>query len=147
MKHLIIWWISTLRKETEFYKNCSKFMAKILKLFPHYFSFNNEVLQSVNFLELKAPYAIVRDKIMRFAKRFNLLGEDGVSQLHTELVKLYSDSMLRTYIEETNGNTLKLWDKIPCDNLPLLHRVAKTAFSLPTTSASIEQAFSVFKAI
>jgi hypothetical protein len=131
--------------QNNFYKNSVKFMAKILRLFPKYFNFTDKVLELTTFLELKDSFSRAKDKITDFGKRCNLLKEEELPQLHSEIVQLFSDPNLKSYKDSAQGNTLKLWDMIDEKEFSLLHRLVKVAHSLPTTSSTIEQAFSILK--
>ena len=134
-----------IKDQIDFYKMCCTFIGKILKLFPHYFSFKLDILDSTSFLELNASYSDTKEKLVKFGKRFNILDEKNMPQLHEEIIKLKSNPRIQEFKQIVQNNTLRLWDLIGNQDIPLIYMLARMAQSLPTSSASIEQAFSIMK--
>jgi len=58
---------------------------------------------------------------------------------------LKSNPRIQEFKQLAENNTLKLWDLLNDQEVPLIYKIARMAQSLPTTSASIEQAFTILK--
>jgi len=131
----------------KFYTSSAKFIGTILKDFPAYLPLTNETLNLVTFLELKEDYGKIKEKMLAFGEKFKLINKKNQGQFNEEIIKLLSHGMLTSFKQITEGDTIKLWDIIKVEGLELLNSLAKIGHSLPTTSATIEQAFSIMKLI
>ena len=134
-----------LKQQTDFHNIYCSFIGNILKLFPHYFSFKPDILDLTSFLELNTSYSDIKEKIVQFGKHFKIIDEKNISQIHEEIIKLKSNPRIQEFKQLAENNTLKLWDLLNDQEVPLIYKIARMAQSLPTTSASIEQAFSILK--
>jgi len=63
--------------------------------------------------------------------------------LNNELIRFSGRSF--TYYKKDKKNSLQIWDRVENDGFVLLSTLAKTAQTLPTSSATIEQSFSLMK--
>jgi len=95
-------------------------------------------------LSLKIHFISSNKKLKYFADYFNIVPEEQKSQLQDELMKLKSVK-LDFYKNSSDGN-LHFWDRIKDqENLSLIPKIIYFAETLPTTSAGIEQSFSLLK--
>ena len=137
--------LMNIKDQKIFYNISCAFIAKILKLIPHYFTFKKDILDLTSFLELKTTYADLKNRMIQFGKHFKILDDKNMAQFSNQIIKLQSNPNLQEYKAIAANNTLKLWDMIGEDGIELITKVVQTAQALPTTSASIEQAFSILK--
>ena len=85
-------------------------------------------------------------KFKEFSEYFNLIGEEEKALLQDELIKMKNVKV--DYYRNTNSNDLQMWDKIRAqEDLKLIPKIIYFAESLPTTSAGVEQSFSLVKLI
>jgi len=85
-------------------------------------------------------------KFKEFSEYFNLIGEEEKALLQDELIKMKNVKV--DYYRNTNSNDLQMWDKIRAqEDLKLIPKIIYFAESLPTTSAGVDQSFSLVKLI
>ena len=63
--------------------------------------------------------------------------------MNNELIRFSGRSF--TYYKKDKKNSLQIWDRVENDGFVLLSTLAKAAQTLPTSSATIEQSFSLMK--
>jgi len=120
------------------------FIGKILNLLKDYLPLEDKLIEILDFIDLKDPLSVFKQKLKFFYEHFNILKEKEKATLQDELVSL---KQLRIdYYQDSSLNTLHMWDQIQVkENLTIIPRIIKFAESLPTTNAGIEQSFSQIK--
>ena len=121
-----------------------QFIGKILNLFKDYLPFQDKLVEIFDFVELKDPLSVFKEKLSIFCEFFNLLDEEDKPKLKEELIKLKNIKV--NYYQESSTNTLHMWDRLKSqEGLNLIPKLIFFAESLPTTSAGLEQSFSQIK--
>ena len=130
--------------QEEFTSIFYKFIRKILNLLGEYLPLDNSLIDIFDFVELKDNFMVLKEKIKQFNKKFNIIGEENMTKLKEELIKL-KNTKIEFYRNSTNS-LLHMWDRLEKEeNLVFLPKIMKVAQTLPTSSATIEQSFSVIK--
>jgi len=123
------------------------FLRKILNLLAEYLPLEDEVIEIADFIELKDTYPILKEKIFKFCEKFNAIEEQEKQALKDELIHLkdFSQAKLAFY-RNSSLNLLHMWDLLEKqENFRLLPRLVRLAEILPTSSAPLEQSFSIIK--
>jgi len=128
---------------TEIFKN---FLADILTNLIYYLPFDDDVVNSINFLELKGKSSILEEKIIKLNIIFRLVEEEELrTQVFPQLLRLREISSTQ-FMAEENDPTLELWDKISRNGqYSSLTKFFRLSQVLPTSSSDVEQAFSTLK--
>ena len=82
---------------------------------------------------------------MYFNNKFKIISQAKAEALEAELIKFSGKSF--SYYKKDKENSLQIWDHIENDGFQLLSKIAIATQTLPTSSASIEQSFSMLKLI
>lgn len=121
------------------------YFGKILNSLKQYLPLENELVNDLDFVELKDTYVILKQKMKRLCDKFNLFqNEEEKVVFKNELLQL--KNLKAEYYRETSQNTLNMWDRIEkMEKWTLIPKLVRIAESLPTSSATIEQSFSNIK--
>jgi len=120
------------------------FIGKILNLLAIYLPYEEKLVDTFDFVDLKDSLIIFKTKLKEFCDYFNLLTEEDKPLLQEELIKLKSIKI--NYYRDNSHSTLHMWDLLKAqENLVLIPKIIHFAETLPTTSAGIEQSFSQIK--
>ena len=120
------------------------FIGKILNLLIEYLPLNDSLIDILDFVELKDDYPTLKDKVRQFNKKFNIIEEENMIELKEELIKLKNAKL--EFHRNNSISLLHLWDRLEKEEkLIFLPKIMKVAQSLPTSSATIEQSFSIIK--
>ena len=133
------------KQKEDVYTTIAEFMAKVLTLFPKKINLNHKLFNLVDCIEMEGDYQITKDKFLELGKYFNVIDETNLEKFQKEIIKVLSNHRLKEFKRLAGGDTLKLWDLIGFKELELLQKLIVVVHSLPTTSASIEQSFSIMK--
>ena len=134
------------KEKDQVYKMFVSFLSKMLNLMAKYLPLQDKVIDMLDFVDLKGEFEVNEEKILKFNKMFNVIKDpDEVEELKQELTKMSSLNS-GTYRREAK-NSVNLWDLVEKDQFIYLPKVARFAQTFPTSSASIEQAFSLIKLI
>ena len=85
----------------------------------------------------------LKKKIREFDEKFGIIKNDEKEDFYQELIR-FNGRNLRFYAKDKK-NTLHIWDHIEEDGFKFIAKIARIAQTLPTTSATIEQSFSIMK--
>ena len=121
------------------------YFGKIFNSLKQYLPLENELVNDLDFVELKDTYVILKQKMKRLCDKFNLFqNEEEKVVFKNELLQL--KNLRAEYYRETSQNTLNMWDRIEkMEKWTLIPKLVRIAESLPTSSATIEQSFSNIK--
>jgi len=109
-----------------------------------YLPLNDSLIDILDFVELKDDYPTLKDKVRQFNKKFNIIEEENMIELKEELIKLKNSKL--EFHRNNSISLLHLWDRLEKEEkLIFLPKIMKVAQSLPTSSATIEQSFSIIK--
>ena len=132
-------------KKQEFATLFQNFLAKLLKFLSIHLSLKDEVVQLVDFVELKAPPHILENKILKFNNLFHIFPKESIPQITQEITKLVNIDITKDQVLSKNP-TLHLWDRIErISNFKYLPMIFRMAHVLPTSSADVEATFSQVK--
>lgn len=121
-----------------------KFIGRVLNLLKEYLPFQNKLVESLDFVDLKDSLTVFKQKLTYFCDYFHLLTEEDKPLLLEELARLKNIKI--SHYQENSSSLLHMWDKIQTqEKLVLIPKLAYFAEALPTTSAGIEQSFSQIK--
>ena len=137
----------TKELQMEFVYEFYDYFGKILNCLRQYLPLENNLVNILDFVELKDNAVTFKEKLKIFCEEFKLnQSEDEKKQLKDELIQIRN---LKTeFYRETSRNVLEMWDRIErIEKLTLIPRLVRFAESLPTSSATIEQSFSNIKLI
>jgi len=130
--------------QEEFTSIFYKFIGKILNLLGEYLPLDNSLIDIFDFVELKDNFMVLKEKIKQFNKKFNIIGEENMTKLKEELIKL-KNTKIEFYRNSTNS-LLHMWDRLEKEeNLVFLPKIMKATQTLPTSSATIESRFPIIK--
>ena len=132
-----------LDDQKNFSKTFLPFLGEILKLFCKYLPFDDPVLNSLDFLSLRGETEAIENNFLTFNRYFNVIPKEDEGNLIDELVQLTSPESYN-YRED---DIYKLWERVHKDGYQYASKIALTALSLPTSSAIVEQKFSIMKII
>ena len=96
------------------------------------------------FVELGDDPAEIEKKKL-FEEKFGIIKKEDKEEFYQELVKFNGRNM-RFYMKDKK-NSLHIWDHIEEDGFHHISKIARIAQTLPTSSATIEQSFSIMKLI
>lgn len=123
------------------------FIANVLKIFCENNILKNEVVQLIDFVDLRGPSHIIEKKILSFNDMFSIFPEAKKPEITKEITKLTTMDLTAERIK-AQSSSLHLWDLIKSTNeFVYLPSIFLAAHSLPTSSAPVEQAFSSLKLI
>jgi len=133
--------------QSQFVSSFYDYFGRLLNSFNQYLPLGDDLVQLLDFVELKDTFPCLKKKIEKFCKEFNLAQEEnGKKKLKEELNKL--KDLKIEYYRENSKNVLHMWDHIEAkEKLSILPEIVRLAESLPTSSATIEQSFSNIKLI
>ena len=130
--------------QEEFVNIFYSFIGKMINEMMEYFPLNDDLVAILDFVELKDDYTILKKKIKDFNKKFNIIKEENKVKLKEELVKLRNIKI--EFYRSNSLNLLHMWNRIEKEEkLEFLPQIFKVAQTLPTSSASLEQSFSIIK--
>ena len=137
------------RKEDSdtFCQTFQSYIGRLLNLLIKYLPFKDEVINSVDFLELKDPFNILEQKIYKFNEIFMVVTDDEI-RLTTlpEVLRLKTKGGLESFQYRSGDKLVDIWERIRIsDQYPSLSKFAKLAQILPVSSFCVEQAFSIIK--
>ena len=123
------------------------FIGRILNSFKQYLPLENDLISVLDFVELKDGYVGLKEKVKRFIKFFDLIKtEEERNRLTEEFLRLKNINI--DYYRDPERNNLWMWDRLEhVEKLEVLPKIARFAESLPTSSATVEQSFSIIKLI
>ena len=125
----------------------SPFIISILKYFCENSPLKNEVVQLLDFVELRGNSHLIENKILKFNDIFNIFPKEKKPEIVKEITTL-TNMDLTQEMKNSKGSSLFLWDLIRnTTNFLYLPTIFLIAHSLPTSSAPVEQAFSSLKLI
>ena len=133
--------------QLDFFSVFSKFLGSILDSLAGYLPLENDMVEIIDFVELKDTYPSLKEKISKFCEKFDIIKEEMKSQFKQELIQLKGILQSKIlFYKETSIDTLHLWDLLEKEEkLEILPRIARIAETLPTSSAPVEQSFSIVK--
>ena len=118
-----------------------------MKFLSIHLSLKDEVVQLVDFVELKAPPHILENKILKFNNLFHIFPKESIPQITQEITKLVNIDIKKDQVLSKNSS-LHLWDRIErISNFKYLPMIFRMAHVLPTSSADMEATFSQVKLI
>ena len=106
---------------------------------------SDQVLDLATFIELRDGLAEIERKIKLFEEKFGIIKKEDKEEFYQELVKFNGRNM-RFYMKDKK-NLLHIWDHIEEDGFHHISKTARIAQTLSTSSATIEQSFSIMKLI
>jgi len=125
-------------KKKKFFEAFSPFLVNILIYLGKYLPFNDNILLSLEFLQLRGDPVALKKNIHLFNNKYTIVNEE---ELNTELNNLIADGTYKCWVNDV----FEMWDILQDAGYPKLAMVARTAQTLPTSSANIEQTFSEIK--
>ena len=124
----------------------TSFIGKVLSLLAKYLPLNDKVINLLDFVELRGEFIHNEDKILKFNNLFQVIKKpEEIENLKQELTRIHGLSPA-DYRRDAK-NSIHMWDLVEKDNFTYLPIVAKFAQTFPTSSATIEQTFSILKLI
>lgn len=135
----------TFQEQENFMLIFYKFIGKVLNLLGEKLPLDDEVIDMLEFVDLNQDFGLIKDKLLSFIKRFSILKEDLIPDVVEELIALKTKKY--STFKEQARNSIELWDIIEKNGFILLPYIARIAQSLPTSSATIEQSFSILKLV
>ena len=140
----------TLSKQKDFADIFQPYLCKIFQLLLHYLPYNNDLVKALDFVTLNASLNDLKQKVLYFNSFFGyIVPEDQISSLVNELNRLVYDENMIWMKTTSKKSSLHLWDLIKSTNEEFKHlsRIFQIAHCLPTSSAGVEQSFSLLKFI
>jgi len=139
--------LKVLNEDESFKHIFYPFIAHILKYFCENSPLRNEVIQLIDFVELRSPSHIIEKSIMRFNDIFQIFPKEKSPEIAKEIIKLTNMDLTRE-MKMSMSSSLYLWDLVRnTTDFTYLSAIFLAAHSLPTSSAPVEQAFSSLKLI
>lgn len=133
-------------KKTKWISNYQNYISQLLAKFIKKMPFENEMLGIVDFLELKDKYVTLEQKLAKFNDMFQVVEKEELrNEVFSQLLRL-RDTGFDFYCQNSMETSRNIWATIEkSKKYPALIKFAKLAQILPTSSADIEQAFSIIK--
>lgn len=165
VEHLIIElnnkfeWIYETNEEmhNEFVHFCRDYLKALLRWLLYYLPINDHLVQILDFVTIPLDAKEFKKKILHFIKTFKDSFQYEESEVIKEINELVTIDLSWARVE-ASGSSLKLWSLIDSTftnidpnsgekkkKFPLLSNIFLTAHSLATSSASVEQSFSLIK--
>jgi len=132
-----------------FAKDFQSFIAKIFNRLIYYLPFADELINTLDFVNLNQEPDELKKKILVFNKALNIVSFEKINELVKEINQLNEENLILAK-KEAKRSSLFLWDLIKQFNdqeYKLLDKIFLTAHALPTSSAAVEQSFSYLKLI
>ena len=132
--------------QEKFTKIFQEFLGKLLNNLLYYLPFHDDIINSVDFLEMKEKTSELEEKILKLNQIFKIVEEEELrTQVFPQLLRLREINFSQVMSEE-NDLALDFWCKISQHGqYPSLIKFFRLAQTLPTSSSDIEQAFSILK--
>lgn len=126
------------------------FLKKIMVLLIEYLPLKDETIEFTDFVNLMHDFGSMKSKVLDFNTKYQIIEEENVPILLKELRNL--DTIGFKYFKDQADNSIHIWDvvqehKIKDEKFEFLPHLARVAHTLPTSSATIEQSFSVVKQV
>jgi len=130
------------------------FLAELLSLLLKYLPVNNQVIDLLDFVTINPSTENLKSKILEFNNLFGIVPFSCTKELSEEIDLLCNEDILWARLS-AKGSSLYLWDLIEgtsetiegISKYPFLSLIFRTAHSLPTSSAGLEQSFSNLKLV
>ena len=113
----------------------------------YYLPLEEEIMNNVNFVQMKGPFSIFKKKILQFNKKFNIIKENQSSALSDEFNQLQAKTFNYFHQSNESNSLVALWDLVEEHGYCLISSIAKAAMALPTSSSDVEQLFSLVKQV
>ena len=135
--------------EEEFANIFQPYIWNLLKLLSEKLPLDDSLINILDFGTLNEEKTEIKRKILEFNKKFKVIvTNEGIEDFNRELDGLL-DRDLFCHRKESKESSLRLWDMIKASHnegkYKLFDQIMQTAHVLPTSSATIEQAFSKVK--
>lgn len=159
IKKLIIDFDSNLSELQNFDDNLKEEVAKIFQSYLcnmffsllNYLPYKCELINALDFVNLTKPVQEIKDQVLFFNEKFSIVPLNQISNLSKEINQLMNHSNFVWLKSITKGSSLHFWDLIQTtceeESFMLLPRLFEVAHALPTSSAGIEQSFSLVKLV
>jgi len=139
--------IITAEQKTNFFSMMCAFIKKLLIGLQKYSPLKKDLVQWLDFVELKGESYEIEEKILKFNDLFGVIPKEQKPKLVDEIMRLLDLNLTRERAYAKNSS-LYLWDLVQrTSDFELLPSVFGVAHALPTSSASVEQAFSFAKLV
>ena len=96
--------------QSQFVSSFYDYFGRLLNSFNQYLPLGDDLVQWLDFVELKDIFPCLKKKIEKFCKEFNLAQEENEKKLKEELNKL--KDLKIEYYRENSKNVLHMWDHI-----------------------------------
>ena len=137
--------------QNEFTEVFQKYLHEIFRLLFEYLPYKDQIVNVLDFVILSASLHELKQKILTFNNAFKILQPEQISSLFNEISRIISDDEFVWMKKTSKKSSLSLWDLIQgtCSEncKDMLSKLFRTAHSLPTSSAGVEQSFSWLKLI
>jgi len=137
--------------QEEITTNFQPYLCRIFRYLLKYLPYNDELIKILDFVTVNSPFPDLKQKILTFNNIFEIVPQDQIHFLSKEISLLPNDENLLWLQKNAKKSSLYLWDLIKLTNeensFPLLTKIFMTAHTLPTSTAGVEQSFSILKLI
>ena len=134
---------TTCSKIKESFVNiCYQYLGKLFNQMKKYLPFNDEILETSSFIELKDKLPILEDKLTFFNRTFNVISENELKyQAFPQLLRL-RDYCFDNFQKGENDSSLDIWKRIEkTGKYPSLVKFFKISQILPVSSSNVEQLY------
>jgi len=134
------------------------YLSKFIKTPIGYLPINNDLINCLDFVNLNMGEYDFKSKVITFNKFFKVMPEEKLNELSKEISLLFTsmNNDILMLKRESKNSSLILWsliketlgkDQNGYNIFPHLSKILNIAHVLPTTSAGVEQTFSLLKLI
>ena len=136
---------------------CHKYLKSLVKWLTYYLPIQDELLRALDFISLPQNSLQMKQNILNFNRKFKLIPEDQENLIIAEINDLMKLNINWIRVSSQNSS-LKMWDFIEStfnnidkktkkviQRFPLLSIIFRTVHAFPTSSANVEQVFSLMK--
>jgi len=86
------------------------FVGRIINLLIDYLPLKDPLVEILDFVDLKDDYPVLREKVRKFNKKFNIIEEKNLVKSKEELIKLNNTNI--EFVRNKSNSHLHLWDHL-----------------------------------
>jgi len=133
------------KQQKEFITLFQSLIKEILFQLSYYLPLKDQVIQISDFVTLRGSNHQIEQKILNFNDTFNVFPKEQKPELIKEIMSLVNLDITKE-LDTAKLSSLYLWDLIERrSDFSYLPQIFRIAHSLPISSATVEQTFSVMK--
>ena len=128
-------------------QNYKGYIAHLLNLLMYYLPFKDEIVQAIDFIDMKNTYNTLENKLAQLNNVFKIVDDNELKDsVFLELLRLKTSGEFFSCFHKDNDLISDVWTRIKNNSkYSSISKFFRLSQILPISSAGVEQAFSVIK--